>query len=515
MSAPVDKQFSGNELVVKDLGFMQSAYSLDVVELRLVAMAIIELRQDSDRANFDPNVPVTIHANSYAKLFNTSRQNAYMVLESAAKSLSNRFINYVDIYEDKKNGKKAQRINDLRWTSQCSYVPSLGLVQLYFSPLIIPFLIHLDKNFAGYEIRNLIKLTTPYEIRLYELGVAWKKTGVAKFNKETLRQRLGILDESQFKTASNFNRMLNKSLDTINTETDLTMSFTPNYERNVGSKGRHVSSYTMSVKVKKGQFLANPVKVEQLEGGQNEIPIPPLRSTDFNTEMKTVNPEDEAFLKGLGQNDAALRFADPEDVEFVEHRKSSNNSSTVPQATLDFGEEFSAPAKVTNKKNYGIVFFDNGIIQAWPNEDGSWDCAGILEHLEKPLFQIIGMKQDSIPDELVIGTKEYQKHKDNETLAKVISKSVIMKKVGTPLKRGKASASSTDEAMKAKRTHKHTYLTESQIKSVMSNVGFVSKYAPVGNHSESVVRTHLMNLLTGDLQKIPDLDDYLPYRSVK
>jgi plasmid replication initiation protein len=513
MSGPVDKRFSGNELVVKDLGFMQSAYSLDVVELRLVAMAIIELRQDSDRASFDPNVPVTIHANTYAKLFDTSRQNAYMVLESAAKSLRDRLINSVDIYEDKKNGKKAQRMNDLRWTSQCSYVPSLGLVQLYFSPQIIPFLVHLDKNFAGYEIRNLIKLTTPYEIRLYELGVAWKKTGVAKFNKETLRQRLGILDETQFKTASNFNRMLNKSLDTINTETDLTMTFTPNYERNEGSKGRHVSSYTMSVKVKKGQFIAKPLKNGEVDTEDNAVSLPPISSLESENQMRTVNPEDEAFLNGLGQNDSALRFDESESVVFTE--KPIGKTSTAPQATLDFGEEFSAPPKVKNNKNYGIVYLDNGNIQAWPNKDGTWDCEGILEHLEKPLFQIIGMKQDAIPDELVMGTKEYQKLKANETLAKLLSKSVIMKKVASPLRRGKASTSSVDDGVKTNRTHTHTYLTESQIKSVMSNVGFVSKYAPVGNHSEGVVRNHLLNLLTGDLQKIPDLDDYLPFRTVK
>jgi plasmid replication initiation protein len=514
MSGPVDKRFSGNELVVKDLGFMQSAYSLDVVELRLVAMAIIELRQDSDRANFDPNVPVTIHANTYAKLFDTSRQNAYMVLESAAKSLHERLINSVDIYEDKKNGKKAQRMNDLRWTSQCSYIPSMGLVQLYFSPQIIPFLVHLDKNFAGYEIRNLIKLTTPYEIRLYELGVAWKKTGVAKFNKETLRQRLGILDETQFKTASNFNRMLNKSLDTINSETDLTMSFTPNYERNVGSKGRYVSSYNMTVKVKKGQFISNPLKGGEVETEDSAAFLPLTPPVESENQMRTVNPEDEtAFLNGLGQSDANLRFDRSESVEFAD--KPVKNNSIAPQATLDFGEEFSAPAKVKSNKNYGIVFFDNGNIQAWPNEDGSWDCEGILEHLNKPLFQIIGMKLDAIPDELVTGTKEYQKHKENEMLAKIISKSVIMKKVGSPLKRGKAAANTASEELKLKLNHKHTYLTEDQIKAVMSNVGFVSKYAPMGNHSESIVRNHLMSLLTGDLQKIPDLDDYLPFRKVE
>ncbi len=254
-----------------------------------------------------------------------------------------------------------------------------------------------------------------------------EKTGIAKFNKETLRQRLGILDETQFKTASNFNRMLNKSLDTINTETDLTMSFTPNYERNEGSKGRHVSSYTMSVKVKKGQFIPKPLKSGEGDTEDNaaSTPTAPLESEN---QMRTVNPEDEtAFLNGLGQSDSSLRFDESESVEFAE--KPLKNKSTAPQATLDFGEEFSAPAKVTNKKNYGLVFFDNGNIQAWPNEDGSWNCAAILEHLEKPLFQIIGMKHDSIPDELVMGTKEYQKHKDNEVLAKIISKSVIMKKL--------------------------------------------------------------------------------------
>lgn len=515
MSAPVDKRFSGNELVVKDLSFMQSAYSLDVVELRLVAMAIIVLRQDSDRANFDPNVPVTIHANLYADLFGTSRQNAYIVLESAAKSLRDRMINWVDIYEDKKNGKKAQRINDLRWTSQCSYIPSLGIVQLYFSPQIIPFLIHLDKNFAGYEIRNLIKLTTPYEFRLYELGVAWKKTGVATFKKETLRQRLGILDETQFKTASNFNRMLNKSLDTINRETDLNMTFTPNYERNEGSKGRHVSTYTMSVKVKKGQYLPKQLKGEEMDREQSASA---LALVNLDAQMKTVNPEDEsAFLNGLGQNDSVLRFTPPEDVEFKERHKSKDRATHPSQANFDLGEDNSQQvAKPSNQKSYGIVYLENGNIQAWPNEDGSWDCKAILEYLDKPLFQIIGMKQDAIPEELVIGTKDYQKHKANEDIAKLISKSVIMKKVVSPLKRGKAGLSNTsNQNVRLNKTHNYTYLTESQIKSVMSNVGFISKYAPLGNHSESVIRTHLKNLLTGDLQRIPDLDDYLPFRTIE
>ena len=511
MTTQLDYRFKGHELVVKDLGFMQSAYTLDVAELRLVAMAIIVLRRDSDRAQFDPTVPVTLHANMYAELFSTTRQNAYQVLDYASKSLHNRRINWVDVYQDNVDAKgrkrKANRINDLRWTSQCSYVPELGIVQLFFSPQIIPFLIHLDKNFAGYEIRNLIKLTTPYEFRMYELGVAWKKKGVATFTKQALREKLGILDENQLKTSSNFNRMLNRSLETINTETDLNMSFTPNYERNAGSKGRYVSSYTMSVKVRKGQFVGMNIPVEG--DGENQVPPTP---PEGNEEV-----DEDEFLNNLGSNGSFRVSANDSEVEdvdvvHVEEPALQPKPKQYEEPVQRGFEEFDVAQPDVKKKikHHGIVKVGS-YIRAYPNEDGSWDIAGILEYIEKPVFQIIGMDIEDIPLELVEGTNVYkQAEGKSAVLAVQQSKMFIGRKIALSRVKNE-SGGVPEEGMQRKAKHGRVHLTGKEIEIVMNDGAFRSRYAPVSVSDPAVIREHLKKILTGDLSKIPDLDDYLRF----
>lgn len=502
---PADFRFTGNERVVKDLGFMQSAYCLDITELRLVAMAIIVLRRNGDRAEFDPTVPVTLHANMYADLFNTSRQNAYQIMDSAAKSLQERRINWVDVYEDtaKGTGKKkvkADRLNDLRWTSQCSYIQALGQVQLYFTPQIIPFLIHLDGHYAGYEIRNLIKLSTSYEFRMYELGVAWKGVGVAVFTKEDLRQRLGVLDENQFKTASNFGRMMNNALKTINAETDLNMAFNTNYAANVGMKGRHVKSYTMTVKVKKEQFVA----VNHKTPPASPAPLKTTKKQDVPEQpIHVASDDDNAFLNGLGSNAGQLKFG-----EVVAEESAKQQDDYL---LFDYEvQEQPTSVKDKNQRPFGLTRIGN-FIQLWPNEDGSWDYELIIKHLKSNNFQIVGM--DEMPDELLRMTEEYKVYSvRNEELGLSIAKNVIQLRMAKTVQRGKSIvANALHEDARPIRKHNILHLTEQQVQKVINDLDFRSRYAPHGEGNPSTVNQYLKNLLIGDLKKIPDLGDYLGF----
>lgn len=503
MPAPHERRIKGNELIVKDVGFMQAAYELDVAELRLVALAILVLRQDSDRAEFDPTVPVTIHANLYADLFGTSRQNAYNMLEQAAKSLENRKIQWVDTYEDKKRNKKATRYNNLDWTSICSYVPSMGIVQICFTPQIIPFLVHVDTTFAGYEIRNLVKLTSPYEFRLYELGVAWKKTGIATFKRETLRYRLGILSEDQFKTASNFNKMLNKSLSTINRETDLNIEINPNYERNAAAKGRKIRDYTMSVSVKP-QVLEQGRetlvgRVKQVSGTAKTAPA---------SENKALPEESEDDVINSFSGNTSLRFGGPADVAKVGNPvpKAVKKAPRSPVVIDHEDLELSRP----NKSKHGIVHTDN-YIYAYPEEDGSWNVPGILEHFSKTTFLIMGMDEKDIPEELIKGLPQYTKFAEtkSELLARQNAMIAISHKIAKT--RVKRSASATDTDIKQKAKHGYTHLTQPQLKAVLNNPQFRSRYSPQGMSEYNQINSYLTNLLQGDLNKIPDLQDYLPF----
>lgn len=230
--------FIGSELVVKDLGFLQATYELNIIELRLIALANVVLRRKKNCIN-NPH-EVVIRAEEYAQLFHTTLQNAYTVLKKAVKGLNNRIIENILSSEDRK----------INWTEECQYLECCGQVKILFSSKITSLLTDLKSNFLGYEIQNLKALTTPYSIRLYELGVAWKNKGVATFKYDTLRKKLGILDETKFPRTNNFNKMLKKALANINTETDIYLDLKPIYKTKIGKRGRYVYSYQLTVKRK-------------------------------------------------------------------------------------------------------------------------------------------------------------------------------------------------------------------------------------------------------------------------
>jgi plasmid replication initiation protein len=491
-----NSKLTGRELVVKDLSFIQSGYWLDLVELRVIALAIIALRKDQDHAEFNPNVPVMLHANLYARMFETSKSNAYKVLEDAAKSLRERRIKWVDLYEHtgaKGRKKFAERRNDLSWTTQCSYIKDLALVQIWFSPQIIPFLIHLDTNFAGYEIRNLVKLTSPYELRLYELAVAWKKTGLATFNKDTLRERLGIFDPEQFKTASNFNRMLTKAVKTINNETDLTLTFTPQYEANVGSKGRFVKSYEMKVRVKKTIEMENPNALPDPNLDNENLPESDegfYESPEVAKQVeKAAEREDDAFLSGLGANNE-LRFDDGPEVKPPAPEKAPVKLKYVPTKAAISNDAFIARM----------------------DENGNWDIDFILTNFKKPRFQIIGMDREAIPEDLVLGMPEYQKYvvSMGDKIARDLAKNVIEKKIALTFVPGQITQSNP-MAEDGRQAAKHGIktLTNTEINIVMHNTNFLSRYSPQGQSDKIAIDAYLRAKLQGDLSKIPELKEYL------
>ena len=495
MAKRIQNEVAGNDLVVKNLGFMQSAYHLDIVELRLIALAIIVLRKNSDRAiEFSTTEPVSIHASLYADLFQTTIQNAYQVLQTATESLSQRRIKYVDMYNDVGTNNKYERLNNLNWTTLCSYVPDVAMIQICFSPQLIPFLIYLDENFAGYEIRNLVQLKSVYEFHLYELGVSWRNTGIATFKKETLRHRMGILDPNQFNRAANFNRLLKNSLETINKNTDLTMSFDPIYESNLGSKGRSLTKYTMKVKEKtliERQALGWGDTAERkykTAGKQDKYkPGSKLPSTD----TKMLNVEDDSFLSSLGTVQSELRFND-EPVAKKEGTKLSRIIKNNPRLTT---------AAQTD------------MIVARPDENGNWDIDFIIANISKAKFQIVGMDRDSIPEDLLRALPEYERYKAmslGENAAINISRNIIEKKIALSVipGRNKVSDAMAEDGRKIS-NHGIKSLTSTEKNIVMHNTNFRSRYAPQGQSNPGEIDSYLSAKLEGDLSKIPELKTYL------
>ena len=68
-----------SKLVVKDNALMNASYNLDLVEQRLILLAIVEARESGKGIN--ANDPLTVHAESYINQFGVARQTTYQALK--------------------------------------------------------------------------------------------------------------------------------------------------------------------------------------------------------------------------------------------------------------------------------------------------------------------------------------------------------------------------------------------------------------------------------------------------
>ena len=260
-----------NNLVVKDNALIDASYNLDIVEQRLILLAIIEARETGKGVTHDSLLEV--HASSYINQFHVEKHTAYKVLREAAKALFNRYVTYHDINPN--TGK--DRSFHVRWVDKIGYEQDSGLVYLRFSQDIVPLITRLEANFTSYEIQQISNLSSAYAIRLYELLIKWRSVGKTPiFDLATFRKQVGVLD-NEYSQMSDFKKwVLHFAISQVNEYTDITVS----YEQH--KAGRVITGFTFSLTQKK-----RPKDVTPKPQKNKSTPI-----EDLNTLLK-----DKKFLE--------------------------------------------------------------------------------------------------------------------------------------------------------------------------------------------------------------------------
>ena len=228
-----------SKLVVKDNALMNASYNLDLVEQRLILLAIIEARESGKGIN--ANDPLTVHAESYINQFNVARQTAYQALKDACDDLFSRQFSYQEINE-RGNTENVRS----RWVSEIRYVDAEATVKLIFAPIVIPLITRLEKRFTQYEMKQIAELSTGYAIRLYELLICWRTTGKTPvIELSEFRQKMGVLD-SEYQRMYDFKKyVLEPSIKQVNEHTDIIAT----YEQH--KKGRLITGFSFKFKAKK------------------------------------------------------------------------------------------------------------------------------------------------------------------------------------------------------------------------------------------------------------------------
>lgn len=239
------------KLIVKDNALINASYNLDLVEQRLILLAIVEARENGQSIN--TNDSLTIHAESYVAQFGVHRNTAYQALKDACENLFERRFSY------KKLTKKGnEEYVKSRWVQEVSYVENEALVRVKFSSAVVPLITNLEQQFTSYELEQVSELNSAYAVRLYELLIAWRSTGKTPvLDLQSFRAKLGVL-QSEYSRMYDFKRsVLDAAIRQINNHTDITVK----YEQH--KNGRSISGFSFTFKKKNAVKTASKKPVRE------------------------------------------------------------------------------------------------------------------------------------------------------------------------------------------------------------------------------------------------------------
>ncbi len=253
------------ELVVKDNALIQASYTLDLVEQRLMLLAIMEARETGK--GIAPDSLLQIHAHSYAEHFDVNKETAYAVMKDASKGLFDRYVTYHD--KNPKTGK--DRSFHCRWVDKIGYEKDTGIVYLRFTHDVVPLITRLEQQFTSYDIEQISSLNSTYAIRLYELLIQWRSVGKTPlFDLQQFRQQLGV-EPVQYKTMSNFKKyVLDFAVQQVNEHTDITVKYDQH------KQGRIITGFTFNFKVK----TKSKKTIESKRDSDTPDMLTPLKMTD-------------------------------------------------------------------------------------------------------------------------------------------------------------------------------------------------------------------------------------------
>ena len=286
------------ELVVKDNALINASYNLDLVEQRLILLAIVEARDSGKGIN--ANDPLTVHAESYINHFSVHRNTAYQALKDACKDLFARQFSYQE-----QRPKGVANITS-RWVSQIAYIDNSATVELIFAPAIIPLVTRLEEQFTSYELKQVSGLSSAYAIRLYEVLIAWRSTGKTPIIElSDFRQKLGVL-EGEYSRFNNFKvRVLDPAIKQINEHTDITVKVEQH------KTGRTISGFSFKFKQKQQAKIEKPVDPKRDPNTPDFfIPMTDAQRHLFAHKLSTLHEMSEYSVGTESYEDFAKRIAD-------------------------------------------------------------------------------------------------------------------------------------------------------------------------------------------------------------
>lgn len=176
-----------NCTVTKSNALIRASYRLTLAEQRVILACLAQVDSRKRMQNLNTlelqTEGLTICALDYAKLFDLEPHTAYEQLQDAADRLYNRTVTI------KKNERgEKERYRWLQGDARSD--KGSGHIRLSFTMRLAEHITQLRGKFTSYQLEQVQHLRKPNAIRIFELMMQWKETGLVRIKLDELREML-------------------------------------------------------------------------------------------------------------------------------------------------------------------------------------------------------------------------------------------------------------------------------------------------------------------------------------
>jgi plasmid replication initiation protein len=198
------------KLVVKSNYIVEASYKLSLGEQRVIYVltSMIQFNDEDFK-------PYKFTVKEFTEILGTKSKDMYKQVAEYVEGLRDRDLTII----------KEKSILKTKWLSSAEYFTDDGYVELEFSPKLKPYLLLLKERFTQLNLSQMVSFTSQYSGRIYELLKQYGQIGERTFKVEDLKRILGI-QSNEYKLYGDFKRkILNKSKQEINDNSDLYIDF--------------------------------------------------------------------------------------------------------------------------------------------------------------------------------------------------------------------------------------------------------------------------------------------------
>ena len=222
--------------VTKSNELVRASYKLTVNEQRLVLMCIAQLdpRKPIPKTRDGDIKPMRVSVSDFAETYHISeRSTAYTALQEATDRLYERDIKTYD--------EKGRRYGRFRWVQAVEYHQGQGYVELTFTQRVAPYVTLLHRQFTTYMLKQVAQVNSIYAIRIFELLMQFKTTGVVVMALDEFKLLLEL--EDKYNRFANLKaRVIEPAVSELTSKANLEISWEPI------RKNRRVSSLRFKFK---------------------------------------------------------------------------------------------------------------------------------------------------------------------------------------------------------------------------------------------------------------------------